>query len=109
MSYTRGERIVTTVGFRVPASEPWGATYTEVLRAINEAVAEYGSLFAGIPTYHGTPSDDSIRVHAEDDAIVVSFVKKDLTRDMDSLSRMTRDLAPEAAVAMHGETGEGAR
>lgn len=70
---TRREVTVTTVEYRVPAREPWGATYTEMQLAIGEAVNEYNKRFAGIPSYHGRPSDDSIRVHVDDDTIVVSF------------------------------------
>lgn len=71
-SITRRERVVTTVEFRVPVLAPWGATYTDVLSAINQAIAEYNQRYR---LGQGHPSSDSIRVHVEDEAVVVSYMK----------------------------------
>lgn len=73
-SITRREVVVTTVEFRVPVLPPWGATYTDVLSAINQAIAEYNQRYR---LGQGRPSSDSIRVHVEDEAVVVSYMKTD--------------------------------
>lgn len=63
-TYSRSEKTVTTVTYRVPAPEPLGAPYTEVLRAINAASREFLA-----------EHDDDLRVHANDDMIIISFEK----------------------------------
>jgi len=75
-TWSRSEKTVTTVMYSVPAPEPWGAVWNEVAQAINAAIAEYKKKFPGA-TAHYVPSDDSIRIHAEDEAIVISFVKEE--------------------------------
>ena len=72
--WTRSEKTVTTVMYRVPTREPWGAVWTEVAQALNAAIAEYNERFPAAAA-HDIPSDDSIRIHAEDEEIVISFEK----------------------------------
>jgi hypothetical protein len=70
-AWNRTEQTVTTVRYVVDAREPWGATWNEVSNALDAAIGEYRRLKGdGL-----LPSDDSIRVHAKDDSIVITFVK----------------------------------
>ncbi len=70
-TWSRTEKTVTTVEWHIPADQPWGACWNEVYNVILMALEEYKTM------KHSTnrPSDDSIRVHAQDDVIVVSYVK----------------------------------
>lgn len=70
-TWSTGEKTETTVYWRIPAVPPWGACWNEVSTVIQMAVDEYQVM----KDTNKTPSDDSIRVHVEDDAIVVSYVK----------------------------------
>lgn len=70
-TWSRSESTVTRAEWRIPTNPPWGACWNEVYSVIEIATGEYRS------TTGKVPSDDSIRVHTEDDAIVVSFVKEE--------------------------------
>ena len=70
-TWSRSEVTETTVNYTVPATEPWGATWAEIYQAISAALEEIRGGGGGIP------SDDAIRVHAVDEAIVVSFTKRE--------------------------------
>lgn len=68
-SWTETERTRVTVEYTIPAAEPWGACWNEVLRVLHLAQEEYFKL------YQRWPSDDAIRVHVTDDAITVIYEK----------------------------------
>jgi len=70
-TWSRGEKTVTTVEWRIPAAPPWGACWNEVYNVITMAIEEYVEMKQST----STPADDAIRVHPEDDVIVVSYVK----------------------------------
>lgn len=74
MMATFSQRTITSTRheWAVPAAEPWGATYEEIVKAVSVAWLKYRTL-------HGLPEDapmpgDFARFHADDDVIVISFV-----------------------------------
>lgn len=70
-TYSRTELHVTRVEFHVPAPPPWGATWVEVAKAVNAAIAEI--VEAGELAEGAQPSDDLISVAPGDDDVVVSY------------------------------------
>lgn len=66
-NWSRSERVVRTVVYTIPASEPWGACWTEVDQAMEAALQDYSR------RYGRHPADDAIRVHAGDGVITVVF------------------------------------
>lgn len=69
--WTRRERTVRTAEYVVPIREPWGADWNQLLQAIHAATREAQG--KGLIPAGREPSDDFIRVHAQDDAIVIAF------------------------------------
>lgn len=67
--WSRSERTVKTVEYTVPASEPWGACWNQVQQALDAACREYNERYKR----DREPSDDAIRAHVTDDAIVFQF------------------------------------
>lgn len=65
--WSRSERVVKTVEYTVPASEPWGACWSQVQQALDAAFRDYAEL------YERNPSDDAITAHVTDDAIIFRF------------------------------------
>jgi hypothetical protein len=61
---------MTTVEYEIPAGEPWGACHTEVLQVLTKTREEY------FTQYGHWPSDDAIRVHVTDEALLIVFEKK---------------------------------
>lgn len=81
-NWTREERTVTTIEYKVPAPEPWGACWDDVQQALNAVIQEYRQRYSTPSTNplsppYREPSSDSIRVHVTDDTIVFSFVTSD--------------------------------
>jgi len=70
-TYERREVTRTRVEFVVPASEPWGAYWVEVMKAIHAATAELRT--SGRAEFGQQPSDDAIRIRPIDDAVIVSY------------------------------------
>lgn len=67
----RRERVVRRVEFVVPARDPWGATWSEVAKAVAAARGELvdsGALEPGRPV-----PEDVIAVRPGDDEVVVSY------------------------------------
>jgi hypothetical protein len=68
---SRRERITRRVEFIVPAEPPWGACWTEIMKAIHTAHSELRQL-GRIEGDRDAP-DDLITVHPVDDSIIVSY------------------------------------
>lgn len=70
-TYFRRERTTKRVEFVVPTPPPWGADWTQVMRAIHAAHTE---LAAADRIKPGTDApDDLIRISPGDEDVVVSF------------------------------------
>jgi hypothetical protein len=69
-SWIREEKTITTIEYRVPAPQPWGACWNEVELALGAATRE----FKDMSGWNHVP-DDSVRVTTEDDTIVISFTR----------------------------------
>lgn len=74
-TYSRRERVTRTVEWTVPANQPWGACWTEVFGAVNDAIRELRAS-GGLGEFE-EPSDDAIRVLAGDDEIIVFYEIKE--------------------------------
>lgn len=70
-TYSRVVVETRRVEFRVPAPQPWGATWTEVFKAVHAAIAELTE--SGQVAECAEPADDSIMIRVEDDMIVVGY------------------------------------
>lgn len=68
-TWSRAERTAVTVEYSVPAPQPWGACWDQIEQALSAAVGEAAMVL------DRRPSADTIRVHARDDEIVISFEK----------------------------------
>jgi hypothetical protein len=66
--------------FIVPATDPWGACWAEVMKAIRAAHSELWEL--GLVPEGKDASDDAIRIIPEDDGVVVFYL---LERSGDSV------------------------
>lgn len=73
-SYER--RVVSTirVEFVVPAGEPRGANWVEVMKAVSSAAVELRQL--GLLGEDREPDDDMIRIRPEDDAVIVFYERE---------------------------------
>lgn len=70
-TYERRERTTRWVEFVVPTRPPQGAAWVEVMNAIRAATTE---LVAAERVLEGDdPPYDMLRIHTEDDAVVVSY------------------------------------
>jgi hypothetical protein len=74
-TWSRRERVTRTVEWTVPASEPWGACWSEVAQAINQATRELRE--AGRLGESEDPSDSLIRVKVGDEEVIVFYESKE--------------------------------
>lgn len=74
----RREVLIRRIEHVVPAREPWGADWTEVMKAVSAATAELRDQLR-VPS-HMDPPDDMIRMRVEDEAIVVYYEKSEVAR-----------------------------
>jgi hypothetical protein len=74
---TRRETTIRRFEQVVPAREPWGADWTEVMKAISAAVQEMKE--KAILPGDMEPSADQLRMRVEDEAIVVYYEKVEVT------------------------------
>lgn len=74
-TWSRRERVTRTAEWTVPASEPWGACWSEVTQAINQATRELRE--AGRLGESEEPPDSLIRILAGDDEIIVYYEIKE--------------------------------
>lgn len=74
-TWSRRERVTRTVEWTVPAAEPWGACWSEVVQAINQATRELRE--AGRLGESEEPSDSLIRVKVGDEEVIVFFEIKE--------------------------------
>lgn len=71
-TYSRSELHITRVEFRVPAPEPWGATWVEVAKAIGAATNEIRAADGLEPDE--VLADDRISVAPyNEDGLVISY------------------------------------
>lgn len=70
-TYERREVTRTRVEFVVPAAEPWGACWVEVMKAIRAATNEL--VMTDQLADGAEPADDAIQIRPGDDAVVVSY------------------------------------
>lgn len=70
-SYSRRVIRTTRVEFPVPAAEPWGACWVEVMKAIHAATREL--VDNGLLAEGKEPSDDTIRIRVGDDEVIVFY------------------------------------
>lgn len=73
--YSRRVMRTTRVEFSVPAAEPWGACWVEVMKAIRAATREL--VEAGRLAEGADPSDDTIRIRVGDDEVIVCYEHTD--------------------------------
>jgi hypothetical protein len=74
-TWSRCEEVTRTVKWVVPASEPWGACWSEVVQAVNQAIAELRA--AGRLGEFEEPPDDLIRVKVGDEEAIVFYESKE--------------------------------
>lgn len=70
-TYTRQEYETLTVEYLVPFDEPWGACWVEVQKALAAMINDLER--RGVISKGSTPSDDMIRVHANDEYLVIRW------------------------------------
>lgn len=70
-TFERREVTTRRVEFHVPTHEPWGACWAEVDKAMDAALTELRE--KGELAEYDIPSDDRIRIHGTDEAIVVAY------------------------------------
>jgi hypothetical protein len=70
-TWERREITSRRVEFHVPTNSPWGADWVQVQRAISAAISELRD--RGLLAEDEQPSNDRIRLHGTDEAIVVSY------------------------------------
>jgi hypothetical protein len=75
-TWSRCEEVTRTVKWVVPASEPWGACWSEVVQAINQATRELRG--AGKLGESEEPSDSLIRVKVGDEEVIVFYEIKEI-------------------------------
>lgn len=80
-TYTSKTVLTERHEFSVPATEPWGACWAEVMKAIRAAHSELWAL--GLVPEGRDASDDAIRILPGDEDVVVFYV---LERNGDSVS-----------------------
>lgn len=68
-TYSYREVTTTQCEWLVPAAEPWGACWVEVMKAIHAATEQLKE--AGLLKDGEEPSDDQIRIRPGDDEIIV--------------------------------------
>jgi hypothetical protein len=74
-TWSRSEEVTRIVKWVVPAPEPWGACWSEVMQAINQATRELRE--AGRLGESEEPSDTLIRVKAGDEEVIVFYEIKE--------------------------------
>lgn len=70
-TYDRRRLEITRIEFHVPAPAPWGAAWTEVMKAIHAAVAELHE--SGELPEAAEPADNVIAIAPGDDEVIVSY------------------------------------
>lgn len=74
----RRVRTTTHIEHVVPVDPAWGACWVEVMKAVTAAINELRA--DGRIGETEEPSDDTLRMRVEDEAIVVYYEKTEVTR-----------------------------